>query len=86
MNEGGEPNRANQPETRRGRPPLPHGRARSVILKTRVKPAAADRFEEIATELGMTVSDAMREALARWCDVYEVNKRIEHTMKKRGTR
>lgn len=40
--------------------------ARDRVLTMRVHAAAADRLAEVAAFRGITVSDAMREALGEW--------------------
>ena len=55
------------PGGNRGRPPLPEDERRTQILKVRVKPKAAALVEETARIRGISVADAMREALAQWC-------------------
>lgn len=62
MNPGGD----EQGNGARGRKPLPDGAARSVTYKVRVRPGPAARFEAIAKAQRMTISDALREAMAEW--------------------
>lgn len=53
-------------EQARGRRPLPSGAARSQVLKVRVRPGAAENFERVAADHGLSVAEAMREALSDW--------------------
>lgn len=50
----------------RGRTPLPVGQARSVILRVRVRPSAAEAFRSEAKKRGLNESEAHRQALAQW--------------------
>jgi hypothetical protein len=54
--------------TSRGRPPIPESDRRTVILKVRVKPQAAEQFTALAAQRGLSVSDALREALGQWAN------------------
>lgn len=62
MNPGGDQTSSSA----RGRKPLPDGQSRSITYKVRVRPGPAARFEAIAKANRMTVSDALREAMAEW--------------------
>lgn len=54
----------------RGKPPLPEGEARDHTLRVRVQPAFAERLRDTAKRRGMSVSDAVRDALARWMEAW----------------
>lgn len=40
--------------------------ARTALLRVRVTPEASDRFAALCSDLGVSVSDAVREALRDW--------------------
>jgi antitoxin component of RelBE/YafQ-DinJ toxin-antitoxin module len=40
--------------------------ARNAVLRVRVTKEAQDRFSDLCDELGVSVSDAVREALRDW--------------------
>lgn len=52
---------------RRGRPPLPADLRRTEAFKVRVRPKAAALVRAIADERGISLADALREAMADWC-------------------
>lgn len=54
------------PGGNRGRPPLPDDVRRTTVFKVRVKPRAGELFQQVAEAKGLTVSDALREAMAEW--------------------
>lgn len=58
----------------KGRPSLPPGEARTMMLKTFVKPAAGEKFKALAKARGLTVAAAHREALMDWLTKHQETK------------
>jgi hypothetical protein len=45
---------------------MPEGKARTDVLHARVRRAAAEAFRAKAKERGLSVSDALRQAMGLW--------------------
>jgi hypothetical protein len=52
-------------EVKVGRPPLPKGEAKDVVLQSRVQPSERDRYRKAARAAGLDLSTWVREILNR---------------------
>lgn len=47
----------------RGGQPLPEGEARTVVVRTKIKPGAVPEFKELLGQLGINEAEFMRRAM-----------------------
>lgn len=58
---------------RRGRPPLPEGEARTMMIRSRLRPHEVEAMTRAAERRGLTLSQALAEAAVEWTHRQEVD-------------